>query len=322
MIEVDLLVWNLWHGLNPYSPPIAMRPVEKPWELLHRITGQEQFLQRHFLESSPSEEHGAPLISAACLQEINPVRLRLDRLAKITQSSGFATTGNSGPRIGPLALPLLLREGLGTLVRGPLTSKQHYHRELSGTAIEWEGPWRLPLHLQLGERRVAQKVKLKSGRKRLTLCNLHLHNGPRGTESQARRLQEVKRLLRFLSQELSRNRPTIICGDFNCDPEDAELRPLQEAGFECVTQDLPPTWHPRLNPSALLSSQLAKKEDDAKWDRESHLFDQIWIRGPWQIESLRRVADEPVASPKFFGFGAPQYFLSDHFAIRARLKLV
>ncbi len=321
MIEVDLLVWNLWHGLNPYTPPIAMRPVEKPWELLHRIAGQEKFLQSHFLETSPAEQ-GTPLIYAACLQELNPIHLRLERLARITQSSGFATTGNSGPRVGPLAVPLLLREGLGTLVRGPLSSARLYQRELSGAALEWEGPWHLPLHLQLGERRVSQKVKIKSGRRRFTLCNLHLHNGPRGTEAQARRLQEVKRLLRFLSRELSQNRPTILCGDFNCDPEDAELRPLQEAGFEYISQDLRPTWHPRLNPSALLSSQLAKKIEDAEWDRDSHLFDQVWIRGPWQIQSLRRVADEPYSSPKFLGIGAPQQFLSDHFAIRTRLKLL
>lgn len=324
MVELDLLVWNLWHGLHPYTHPLLMRPIEAPWELLLRLAGQESFLRQHFTMQVPTSDHNL-FLQTACFQELNPLHFRISRLRQLLGAQAFAATGNSGPRVGPLGLPMLLREGLGTVVVGPAQITQHLQRNLSGDAFEAKGPWSLPVHFQIGERRVAQKIKIKAGGAKFTLCNVHLHNGASGTQSQSRRLNEVRKLLRFLAREFSLGRPVIVCGDFNCDPQDAELMPLREAGFVCVTEDLPPTWHPRLNPGAMHSSKLARKPEDKRWDEKSHLFDQIWVKGAWDVETLRRVADDPYYPPDLprgvLGFTLEPVMLSDHFAIHARLKL-
>ena len=310
---IRVLTQNTWHGLN-HSWPLLMPPVENPIAHWSRIRDLRNGLRLH----------KKPLRSALqifCLQEMNPMSRLLPSLARdlSMSSDGFAI--NRGVSLGRLSYPPFLEEGLGMLWLGEWTNLRIRHDTLSGWAHEAQLLGSIPASFQLSERRGAQHIFGEFDGLKIEVLHTHLHHGPPEKKARARRLEELAAL--FEKSERAKTEAgfvadvSILCGDFNSDPDHPEMEFCESKGFTNLRSPAgapkDDTWDPSRNSICKLSTDLAEDDVQAHWDRAPHKFDHILIKTsrPYTHQTQVAFNDGP-------GMGR---IVSDHFGLLAEIEI-
>jgi endonuclease/exonuclease/phosphatase family metal-dependent hydrolase len=288
--HIRVLTYNTWHALDHRHPKL-MFPLQSPTRLAARALRQGRAL-RSLLSSDPR------VLDLLLLQELNPVGARTAALRAQLGLKGRSRVVNAGVRLGAWGWPPFMNEGLAVLHSSNLRDTRWFGGFLSGEYSGVRGPLGLGASLQLAESRSYFGVSGSYGGFRVLAVNVHLHHLFR-ERGQARRSEEVARLASELEPRLKRADLAFVGGDFNCEPEAAEMRPLLELGFECA--DAPLSWDPRTNS---LQQEFEEPDPEARTpmrlDRVYH-----WRRrgegGPSEPrENVRRVLDaEPVLSDHY-----------------------
>lgn len=144
---IRICTWNLWHGLNPYSPPPlppVMLPLENPWARLRRRSMQIDALRELRGKSNPKT------LDLFCMQEVSPFPKRLALLKRKLGLEGEGCLVNSGIKLGPVGFPPLLMEGIAILHSAALTQPKGVEHLLSGGGLEWHGPFGSLISFQTG----------------------------------------------------------------------------------------------------------------------------------------------------------------------------
>jgi endonuclease/exonuclease/phosphatase family metal-dependent hydrolase len=205
--------------------------------------------------------------------------------------------------------PLTLRgSGLGVAARHPIaaTAMRSFATRSSG----WD--------------RFARKgvlhVRVRIDGIELDVVNAHLQSGydPRSLRIRAEQLAEVARCVNEVG---SRDRPFIVCGDFNvcglgsCKPDYALLRNVLDGFDDLGARDDLPTFdpHPERN-------TLAHEVEPTS---PTQRLDYIFVRGRGVVaRSVARILDRPLTSARLTRGGrAIDAYASDHFALVASLEI-
>jgi endonuclease/exonuclease/phosphatase family metal-dependent hydrolase len=249
-----------------------------------------------------------------CLQEINPIERRRSLMAQELVMRDAAMRCNAGIKWGRFGLPLHLSDGLLTLTGKAFRKRKTVRITLSGKAYEWDTPFGIPLFVQFGERRCALLLETEWSGRKITVVNLHLHNGTDvSRHHRARRREELARLARSLKRRAKDVDLLAVCGDFNCEADSSSLEPLLELGLidcaQLAASKQKITWDPKRNALTQVSAQLATKllDECRGWEDAPHVFDRIYVQAkvPLKKVALKRVCDEPN--------------LSDHYGVLAEL---
>lgn len=303
MPVIRILSWNLWHGLDPYGG-LVMSPMESPSARIHRYLEQERFLQNW--KKGPTD--------FICLQEVNPLEVRLTHLKKKLSLVGEGALVNTGVKLGKWGLPPGLQEGLGILWDPSIKFSQFQECTLSGNARELSILGGLKGVLQFSERRKAILLEFEIEGRRIALINLHLHHGSvSNSRDLMRKKEELSVLFDWFKPRINGLDFLIICGDFNSELDPEIFGPLAHLGLidaaERAGVSPAPTWDPRHNPLAALSGLKAKDPQAKAWDIEQHVLDHILIASPEgaKFQVHYRQYREPG--------------MSDHFAVEAEIEL-
>jgi len=312
--RLRIVTQNLWHGLD-HTRPTLMLPAENPVKAWLRRKAIVRGLQKLRAADNPLLGHDWNTLEITCLQEVNPLRRRLDTLRQELGMQGVGVAVNTGIRVGDLSYPPFLQEGLATLWRGDFTETSSDHRFLSGGGVDFTGPLGVPVSAHLSERRAALGVAGTWAGKRWLFVNVHLHSGAAKLGHDLRRRDEVEKLLEWMEPWRQKVDAIVLCGDFNADGDHPEIRTLKQTGF----QDLQPptegpllTWQPAKNPTCAASVALNTDPNMLAWDEASHQFDHVfvWSKGmePW-TSRIQLAFDMPVGLT----------WVSDHFGLVADL---
>jgi endonuclease/exonuclease/phosphatase family metal-dependent hydrolase len=303
MVNLKILTWNLWHGLNPYSQ-VLMLPVESPLQYWVRREKQVERL-RNWRPSSTD---------ILCLQEVNPLPSRLSQIQNALGLLGDSTTVNAGIKVGKWGIPPFLNEGLAILRGSGFAQCAYSERTLSGGAIEKQGPLGVNFHIQLSERRKCLLFEGNIGGHRIAVANLHLHHGPDGIVANLqRKTQELEELRKWIESRLESWDLLFVCGDFNCEETSPCLRPLQSLGLALpsawdASQNYAVTWDPQRNKLISHSSHHANSDAEREWDGAPHSFDRIYLKSKIPI---RQIQIEYLREPE----------LSDHYGVSLEVEL-
>jgi endonuclease/exonuclease/phosphatase family metal-dependent hydrolase len=226
-----------------------------------------------------------------CLQEVNPLRRHLQEIAQATRLMGEGTLVNAGIKLANIGLPPLLEEGLAIFAGCEFSGAEFSDHVLSGRLCERTlslgSKLKFGLSLQLGEQRKALLFESHWKGKKIAVVNLHLHHGPDVIAANlVRKTHELHELSKWIRPQLDRWDFTVVCGDFNSDPDSSCLNPLRSMGFEdaadmkeASAKVAPsPTWDPQFNPHIRNSLHLAPSTKIRNWDGTPHRFDRFYIR--------------------------------------------
>jgi endonuclease/exonuclease/phosphatase family metal-dependent hydrolase len=224
---------------------------------------------------------------------------------------------NVGVRAGFFSYPFFLPEGLATLWRGSFEGLTVSRNFLTGTANEIQAPLlKVPLTLQLGERRGALIVAGTWESYRLCFVNLHIHHGPPDAEGSNRRpnrrSEELKKALEVIQRDFADSDAVFMLGDFNSERVHSEIQMLLNAGFEELSLENGqpvPTWDPISNPLCRQNARITHGPAKA-WDSERHQFDHIFVRARPGAFPTWRVRFQRVFDNDNFGM-----FISDHYGL-------
>jgi endonuclease/exonuclease/phosphatase family metal-dependent hydrolase len=270
-VRLSLLTFNTWHGLN-HRNPYTMLPVESIFQRQER----SELLGRNLKAFTESQTQAD--LCVVSLQELNPVRSRFESLRKSLGLNGDYSRVNHGVKLGLLSYPLFLDEGLVLLWSKNFQKEETEHLLLSGEAWGLRKGL-LPFCLNLAECRGALLVSGHCGDKRLLLVNLHLHHSKGDTGGDARRLEEVTKLLGVLESKKHHHDSILLMGDFNCDAADPMIGHFAKAGFRPPGGGDAPlaTWDPINNPYAHLETTMNTDPEVARWTRSVRQLDHILL---------------------------------------------
>mgnify|MGYP006287253203 CR=1 FL=1 len=314
--HLRLITQNLWHGLD-HTRPKVMFPIET----------REQNAQRTQALIDGLAEQMEPLKDPAklclvALQEVNPVGKLTRYLAKKLRCKKYRAEANVGLRIGNLSYPFYLQEGLAFLWSAQSLRKFEGERiTLSDPIPEFRlvlGKWKLPISLQLAERRVALLIKGIFDGLKIGFVNLHLHHGAPVPGGHPRRLKELHTLFSNIETEFQSYDYFFLMGDFNFESSHDEVSLLKSKGFTEISlgeKDAPLiTWDSGINPICHLTSSQDKHTDAAnKWGDYPRQLDHIFMfdkRNPGKISE-----NVTVSAYRLFDKARNGVFVSDHFGI-------
>jgi len=332
--EIRILTLNIWSGLT-YEGTFSFGEYpddrEKRYEAL--VAGIRAL--------SPD---------IVCLQEVNPLPARAERLAADLDYETIYQVSLGGIRCGPLGIPANLREGQAILVKKPWTLSYLDRARLAGGGIATN--W---FCFHLGEITQAILARTMVNGKPLYVYCLHLHSGtgddPRLDEALekmpeearavalaaieedvGRRRDEIASLMGFIDATLPRGMPAVLCGDFNASLDGGELDALLASGAWIDTFALKnpgaqgATWDPAGNPVIVRANEEpsgAEKEPEEPLQllerlREglSQRIDGVLIRGNVPRERVleSRVVFKPVSADD------PGFVASDHYGVLTTLS--
>ena len=332
--RLEVLTLNVWHGLRPKA---AWRLAGEPEERRQvRLAAQLDALA----------EIAADLVF---LQEVNPAPALARRYAERLGFDEVHKVDACGIRIGSVGVPTNVRSGLAILGRPGLELRRLGSARLSGL-----GGCSDAAGFQLGESRYALFAEITHAGRRVLLVNVHLRNVPCGSagfeerlaqlvragelppdeaaEVEARvvrrtRRQEQEALALASAIERRAGRAPyaaiVVAGDLNAEPGSETLNTLVRHGFVPALEPLGPpapsydpltnaenaalaapatSPYPTFGRSALVGLYAAERARPRR-------IDHVLVRGALEIRATTRTLDQPRAG----------LYLSDHFAIRARL---
>jgi len=237
---LKILTINVWSGLD-YNGFVKMGEYESPAhkeKRFHSLVAQLRSLAPDVIfvqEANPVGSYAADLASTMAMVEIHQVV-------------------NGGVKIGPLGIPTNLKEGLVILARPELGLEKVDSWKLSGS----KGVHSDLLTIHFDEAVLALVGRINIGGKNVFLINVHLLAAPaipkdlkgfeRGVLARGemnkealgkaltlwkgrhqRRAKEVERLLDNL-QRLPIGASSIVGGDFNAEPDSAEMTAFRVQG--------------------------------------------------------------------------------------------
>jgi len=286
-IRLQIATFNTWHGLD-HTRPLLMLPAEKStvreerWQQI--VSGLRHFMG--FNDNHPSRD-----LRIACLQEVNPMDRRTKSLKDSLLCQLRSMEVNVGIRVGNFSYPPFLQEGLCTLWNNPVENLEVFRWVLSGKAPDFDFipivlPFKIPITIQLSERRAAMATLFRYHRLRFLIVNLHLHHGTPNTGEDKRRIVELKQLFTQIKPLLDRSDVCLLAGDFNCDIGQNDYNQIISEDFVELsrTKSNGPlnTWDPYGN-------SIAKSQADHSgeaWDQNPHQLDHIFLKTniKWHLE--------------------------------------
>jgi len=314
--HLRLITQNLWHGLD-HTRPKVMFPIETREQNAQRTQALIDGLAEKMADlKDPSK------LCLVALQEVNPVGKLTRLLAKKLRCKKFRAEANVGLRIGNLSYPFYLQEGLTFLWSAQSLKKFESERiTLSAPIPEFKlvlGKWKLPISLQLAERRVALLVKGIFDGLKIGFVNVHLHHGAPIPGGHPRRLKELETLFSNIDTELQSCDYFFLMGDFNFESSHDEVSLIKSKGFTEISLrengEALITWDSSVNPICRLTSSQDKHADAAnKWDDYPRQLDHIFMfdkKNPGKISE-----DLSVSAYRLFDPDRNGVFISDHFGI-------
>lgn len=239
-----VVTWNLWHGLSP---------TEKWW--FEELEPQGRREVRQELQEQVLKDLAADIY---LFQEVNPVRHRSRRLAKVLNCEEIHQADSKGLKLFNIGFPLNLNSGLSILHSDKLKCMNVHVTNLSGTTPllnDWGS-------LQWEENRVLLAVmfEAKNG-KIITVANTHFHHGLELTEDlkksltnlpeemktellerysggDERRKEELEIALLEINRLKNKSDLFIFAGDFNFSPKTANYETLLKSGYVDLWQQL------------------------------------------------------------------------------------
>jgi len=335
---MKILTYNLWHGLG--HTPFGMGPMEERGRPALRLQG--------FL--SLAREAGADLV---CLQEANPAPGTARSIAAALDMEEIHQVCNAGLKL-PWGVPLSFRSGMILLARKGLELRKQGAMKLPGSGWGW--CWdRFSIQVQEHRYALFGRVTLNAAPVLVAVTHLH-HTRPLEPEAveEIRRAERkgllpgrtCRRLLAGYEEDVERRRRqlravtarlramapdgrVILCGDFNAEPESAEIRNLvDEHGYldTYAQAGIPPgqTWDPERNPNtaassgAFLGRNVSREEIRAllrDQDMRAGRLDYIFL-GPGFTPDQVLHSELFAASPASNGL-----FCSDHFGVLTTIRL-
>lgn len=315
--RINVVTINVWSGLT-YKGIFSMKPYED--------RGAREF--RHDLLKKELLDLAPDIIG---LNEANPLPSYAGTLAEDLNMAYIHHVGLGGVRIGPVGLPVNLREGDVILAREDLELEYLGRKALTGGAV---GNF-FTFHFGDATQIVAGKIRV-GGREvfifithwraspqanRATLSDMtnryladkmdadeylkELRDAVKGSEL---RMQEARRTLDYIN-ELAGESPVILMGDFNAQPGSPEIKFLIDGGFRDAWAGKGGgyTWDEARNTN-IIQYQLP---EDATGTRRERI-DYIFIRG----DGIRVISSSLV-----FASSTYNVHPSDHFGLRARLDI-
>lgn len=288
------------------------------------------------------------------IHEANKLPDYAERFAKDLGCQVFYHVGIGGVRLGPIGLPINLREGDAILVKTALNPVFAGRKQLSGGHV---GSF---FTFHFGDATQILAVKVRNGEQSLYVFATHWHaswldtpefmekvNQKResGRLSKAAnneilvvmkngaawRMAESQRTVEFI-QQIARDNPFILMGDFNALASSAEIMNLQELGLIDAFQTANPgssgyTWDPTTNLNqqtfylkrnpALTKELNWRVELDQLHESIPKRIDHIFL-GPTSILSSRNISvksSRVVLNEVIEGVHA-----SDHYGIYAEIQ--
>ncbi|MFX0195494.1 MAG: endonuclease/exonuclease/phosphatase family protein [Candidatus Hodarchaeota archaeon] len=208
------------------------------------------------------------------IHEANKLPYYAKRLAKDIEYEVFYHVGVGGIRLGPIGLPLNLREGDAIFIGKHLNPQFVGHKQLSGGYV---GNW-ATFHFSDATQIIAIKITYQNKPIFIFATHWHaslsdasyilvkakdLYNSSEITEAEYQnilskieegvvwRLSESKKTIDFI-RETAKDHPYILMGDFNAESGSQEINNLLKFGMVDVFQFSDPdssgfTWDPRTN---------------------------------------------------------------------------
>lgn len=259
--EVRILTINVWSGLTYKGVFKIGRYQDNPENRYKKLVAELRGLDPDII----------------AIQEANPLPDYVKRLASDLGYREIHHVSLGGIRMGPVGIPVNLREGEAILVKRPWTLVDLGTGRLAGFGIS--SNW---LCFHFGEITKVILGRVIVNGKPLYVYVVHLHSGPfkgaaldaavarlsrempRGRVEQAkegvdkdvkRREREIKNLLKFVNDTLPPGAPAIIAGDFNTDERSGELNPIlaERRWVDSFWYSSPAeegnTWDPPNNPN-------------------------------------------------------------------------
>ena len=241
---MKVVTWNLWHGLSP---------TEKWW--FEELEPQGRREVRQELQEQILKDLAADIY---IFQEVNPVRSRSRRLAKVLNCEEIHQADAKGLKLFNIGFPLNLNSGLSILHSSKLKCMNVHVTNLSGTTpllSDWGS-------LQWEENRVLLAVMFEAENgKIITVANTHFHHGleltddlqksltnlpeemrgellERYSSGDQRRKEELEIAMLEINRLKNKSDLFIFAGDFNFSPSTANYQTLQQSGYIDLWQQM------------------------------------------------------------------------------------
>lgn len=311
--SLKVVTINVWSGLD-YIGSLKMGEYESA-EIRER---RYQILLQQLRELDPD---------VIALNEANKLPRYARRIARDLNVDQLHHLGVAGIHIGPLGLPVNLREGDVILAKKDLNLQSAGRRQLSGghvgrfftfhfadatqvigATIEFAGQTIYLFNTHWHASRYANRATLEKITQQYLEGEIgddqYLNIVTDAVEGKKWRLGEARRTIEFINKTAGQN-PAILMGDFNDLFYSDPIRMLRESGFidsySQVNREPGPTWDERLNRNIRLHylTEIPSPEN-ARRDR----IDYIFFRGqPLKVRRsevvLNKVADNLHPSDHF-----------------------
>jgi len=250
------------------------------------------------------------------LQEVNPAGAYSGRLADSLGMDELHQVANGGIKLGPLGLPVNLKEGNAILAKKEYKLEEKDILKLSGSF----GLYGDPITIHFDESIFALSALIEIDSTRILLVNTHLFS-PSTEEGKIRRKEDIKELLGYIN-DYSNDMPVILGGDLNAVPESEEVNMLLSEGkfIDCFSKNAVPgyTWDPQTNNNIKYS--LIKDSSDhaglkeAEYDSVPRRVDYIFVNTKFGSSSI--ITSEVVLKDISNGIN-----ISDHFGVMTELNI-
>lgn len=333
--ELDLVTYNVWHGLRTQGK--LQFGGEGPERRELRVTSQIESLR----------ELDADIF---LFQEVNPAPRLSRRYASELGRDVIHKVTDCGIKLGPLRLPRNIRSGIAILARPGLGLRKIGVKRLSGPG----GCFGDHIGLQFGESRHALIGEISVSGRRLLVVTTHIHNFPYGRaefadrltalrdsgeitpeqlaeveKARARHTERQRKEIGRLLAEIERLRSSgsydgvILGGDFNAGPGSPVLKPILErfVSAAAATGTTEPTADPVRNEA---NHSLGRREGFPYPTFDSMEVERIYHEEEArsrQIDHLFLDGLTPVSSAVILDTPRDGRYLSDHFALRAGVRL-
>jgi len=260
--ELKVVTINVWSGLD-YEGTLKMGEYES--KEVRR--GRYNLLVKELRLLNPD---------VVAINEANLLPRYARRLAKDLDMDRIHAVGLGGIHFGYIGIPVNFREGDAILAKKELKLKSLGRKRLSGGGIINNF---MTFHLTDACQIIGGVIEFNG--KDVYIFNTHTHASPPNepwfmerlegaraegrltdkglriakksvVEDQKWRMDEIKKLLKWVSEVVPRGRPVVLVGDFNAEIDTVEMRQVTDAGFidtyTAANQNLKGyTWNPETN---------------------------------------------------------------------------